>query len=137
MLVPQGEPAVPVEPAHVDVPLVHAHVAPVAPVVPVGPVAPVVPSVPAVVPAVDYHVYDHHHPYSELHNVAKSYAKEAGHASETAIVSGHGHVNGFRLHAPHLADPFSFIEPWRSRLHHHKAAKKVQKTQKTVNKKTH
>ncbi|VDM75134.1 unnamed protein product [Strongylus vulgaris] len=108
------EPTIAVEPAHVNAPLLHAHVAPVAPIVSVAPVAPVVASLPAVpvAPTLDY-AYGYNHPYSEAHNVAKSYAKETGHVLETAMVSGHGHPHGLEMHAPHLANFFSLVGPWR------------------------
>ncbi|VDM78567.1 unnamed protein product [Strongylus vulgaris] len=138
------EPTIAVESEPHAVPLAHAHVAPIAPAVPVAPVAPLVASVSAVPLASvwDYHhmfPYNHYyHPRSAIHNVAKSYAKETGHASATSVVSESGHLpHSLGLHLPNLANSLFYAEPWKSRLHHQKAAKKILKIHKAVNTKTH
>ncbi|VDM74943.1 unnamed protein product [Strongylus vulgaris] len=131
--IPEEEgPAFDVEPEHF--PVAHAAVGSVAPLVASFPTAPVFPTL-------SYHhmfPYGHYyHPPTAVHNVAKSYAKESGHAFATSVVSENGYLHhGLGLHFPHLADALT-LAPWRSRLHKQKAAKKVLKAaSKTVNKKT-
>ncbi|KIH63297.1 hypothetical protein ANCDUO_06401 [Ancylostoma duodenale] len=143
--------------------MAHAHVVP-APIVAPAPVvapppivapAPVVAPAPGVAPAPVFPYamhYHHHHPRAEVRNIVRAYARETGHTSDTAMVSGddhHGH-HGFGLwdHFPlgHFSDDhhhdhhypfghyyggFGFHGPWHQKL----TAKKVAKSMKTFEKK--
>ncbi|RCN43610.1 hypothetical protein ANCCAN_10381 [Ancylostoma caninum] len=100
--------------------------------------APVVSQIPA--PAV-YHppAYPHallppyYHPRTAVRNVVKGWAKEAGHRSETSVVSEDGHLPAtWGIHsAEHLPEALAFPAPFRSRLHRKKMAKKASRTHKT------
>ncbi|CAJ0588889.1 unnamed protein product [Cylicocyclus nassatus] len=137
-LIAEELPAVAVGPAPAAVLAAHAvevapavPAAPVAPVVaaapavPVAPVAPVVAAAPAVPVAPVVQPIHYYVPRTEIHNLAKSYAKEKGHASSTSIVSEGAHLSQGFLPTLPLAAPSAVIEPLRSRLHHVKATKKV------------
>ncbi|RCN49161.1 hypothetical protein ANCCAN_04734 [Ancylostoma caninum] len=110
-------PAVAVTPQPIHVEPIHvAHIAPapapiVAPVEFVKP-APVIASAPVVAPApivapapvVAPAPIHHHHPRTEIRNIAKSYKRVSGHRSDTIMVSGDDHhfAGGLELYPHHL-----------------------------------
>ncbi|EYC17210.1 hypothetical protein Y032_0031g2340 [Ancylostoma ceylanicum] len=130
----EEEPAVAAVPEPVSrVPIAHPHVAPVAATV-AAPAAPA-PYYPYAYPYNQYAPY--HHPRTEVHNIVKSYAKEAGQASETLMVSGGGHLPAIMdVHPPeHMSEVLTFPAPWHSRLHRQKMAKKTSRTHKSFDRK--
>ncbi|KAL6728025.1 hypothetical protein Aduo_009838 [Ancylostoma duodenale] len=118
--------AIPEPIAHV--PIAHPHVAPVA--APIAAAAPVS-YYPHISPYNMY--YPYYRPRTEVRNVVKSYAKEAGQASETQMISGGGHLPTIMdVHPPeHMSEVLPFPAPWRSRLHRRKLAKKASRAHKS------
>ncbi|RCN51911.1 hypothetical protein ANCCAN_01999 [Ancylostoma caninum] len=96
---------------------------------------PVVQAAPVPAP---YPVHIHHHsPRTEVRNVVSHYAKESGHTSATAMVSGDHHAfNEIDLHpAGHLPEDEYHVAPWKARKHHQKlASKKVARRHKVARK---
>ncbi|RCN46924.1 hypothetical protein ANCCAN_07103 [Ancylostoma caninum] len=96
---------------------------------------PVVQAAPVPVP---YPVHVHHHnPRTEVRNVVSHYAKESGHTSATAMVSGDHHAfGGMDIHpVAHLPEDEYQVAPWKARKHHHKmASKKVARKHKVSRK---
>ncbi|EYC00396.1 hypothetical protein Y032_0116g602 [Ancylostoma ceylanicum] len=136
-------------PVVVPAPAPVVHPAPVvvpapAPVIAPAPIvhqAPVVVSAPAPVPVpvpVEVH---HHHPRTEIRNVATSYHKVSGHRSDTVMVSGDDHHFGhfsssleFLPH-DHFIDYAAYPVPLRARVNRKKlASKKTAKARKAFEK---
>ncbi|KAK6758484.1 hypothetical protein RB195_015979 [Necator americanus] len=112
-------------------PITHAHATPI-----VAPVAPVA-TTQYHLPVYSYSTYFHYyHPRAEVHNVVKSYTKEAALASETSVVSGDDHLPAsLGLHPFDQISDYVSSTPMRSRFHRKKYAKKTSRLHKSLEKK--
>ncbi|EPB76060.1 hypothetical protein ANCCEY_04838 [Ancylostoma ceylanicum] len=141
----EEEPAVAIAPAPVieeiaPAPLPEPEIVAPAPVV--APAEYVKPA-PVVVPApvVEAEPVHHHHPRTEIRNVATSYHKVSGHRSDTVMVSGDDHHFGhfsssleFLPH-DHFIDYAAYPVPLRARVNRKKlASKKTAKARKAFEK---